>query len=80
VSYFRLQKAGKISPRAIHRFLNSTSRLSQNAGQVTPGKCAHRDCANSRGHSKFGVNPWMAQIIEARLVHRNPGRSLMHAT
>jgi len=35
VSYFRLQKAGKISPRTIHRFLNSTSRLSQNAGQVT---------------------------------------------
>jgi hypothetical protein len=34
VSYFRLQKAGKISPRTIQRFLNSTSRLSQNAGQV----------------------------------------------
>src|SRR5689334_4703204 len=35
VSYFRLQKAGKIGPRTVHSFSDSTSRLSQNAGQVT---------------------------------------------
>jgi hypothetical protein len=35
VSYFRPQKAGKIGPRTIHSLSDSTSRLSQNAGQVT---------------------------------------------
>jgi len=34
VSYFRPQQAGKIGPRTIQRFPDSTSRLSQKAGQV----------------------------------------------
>jgi hypothetical protein len=34
VSYFRPQQAGKIGPRTIHSFSDSTSRLSQNAGRV----------------------------------------------
>ena len=34
MSYFRPQKAGKIGPRTIYSFSDSTSRLSQNAGQV----------------------------------------------
>ncbi len=36
MSYFRLQQAGKIGPRTVYSLLNSTSRLSQNAGQVKP--------------------------------------------
>ena len=34
MSYFRPQQAGKIGPRTVYSLLNSTSRLSQNAGQV----------------------------------------------
>jgi len=34
VSYFRLQQPGKIGPGTIHSFSDSTSLLSQNAGQV----------------------------------------------
>jgi hypothetical protein len=35
VSYFRPRQTGKIGPRTIHSFSDSTSRLSQNAGRVT---------------------------------------------
>lgn len=35
MSYFRPQQAGNIGPRTIHRLPDSTSLLSQNAGQVT---------------------------------------------
>ena len=35
MSYFRPQQAGKIDPRTIHSFSDSTSLLSQNAGQVS---------------------------------------------
>jgi hypothetical protein len=48
VSYFRPQKAGKIGPRTVHSFSDSTSLLSQKAGQVNPAKCAHPDCLISR--------------------------------
>jgi hypothetical protein len=39
VSYFRPQKAGKIGPRTVHSFSDSTSRLSQKAGQVKTANC-----------------------------------------
>jgi len=34
VNYFRPQQAGKIGPKAVHSFSDSTSLLSQNTGQV----------------------------------------------
>jgi hypothetical protein len=34
VSYFRPLQAGKTGPRTVNRFPDSTSQLSQNAGQV----------------------------------------------
>jgi hypothetical protein len=48
VSYFRPQKAGKIGPRTVHSFSDSTSRLSQKAGQVIPAKCALSECLKLR--------------------------------
>jgi hypothetical protein len=44
VSYFRPQKAGKIGPRTDHSFSDSTSRLSQNAGQVKTVRVPPRIC------------------------------------
>ena len=51
MSYFRPQKAGKIGPRTVHSFLDSTSRLSQNAGQVNLAKCALSECLKLRVQS-----------------------------
>jgi hypothetical protein len=45
VSYFRLQQAGKIGPRTVYSLLNSTSRLSQNAGQVILTPYSKQACA-----------------------------------
>jgi len=53
VSYFRPQKAGKIGPRTIHSFSDSTSRLSQKAGQVNKDKVVITDCTLCRKH--FGT-------------------------
>ena len=44
MSYFRPQKAGKIGPRTVHSFLDSTSRLSQNTGQVTESNASELHC------------------------------------
>jgi hypothetical protein len=55
VSYFRPQKAGKIGPRTVHSFSDSTSRLSQNAGQVMPAKCALSECLKLRVQSTIGT-------------------------
>jgi hypothetical protein len=51
VSYFRPQQAGKIDPRSIHSFSDSTSLLSQNAGQVNSATCASRNCLTLGVHS-----------------------------
>jgi hypothetical protein len=59
VSYFRLQKAGKISPRTIHRFLNSTSRLSQNAGQVKTASVPIENCLTEGVQSSGNYLPLM---------------------
>jgi hypothetical protein len=50
VSYFRPQKAGKIGPRTVHSFSDSTSRLSQNAGQVTIARVPIPNCLNRGVH------------------------------
>ena len=52
MSYFRPQQAGKIDPRTIHSFSDSTSLLSQNAGQVIPAKCALFECLKLRVQSR----------------------------
>jgi hypothetical protein len=61
VSYFRPQQAGKIGPRTVHSFSDSTLRLSQNAGQVIPAECALSEClklrvqsTGNRQRSKYG--------------------------
>ena len=51
MSYFRPQKAGKIGPRTVHSFSDSTSRLSQNAGRVSLAKCASSNGLTLGGHS-----------------------------
>src|ERR1039458_663602 len=51
MSYFKAQQAGKIGPRTIHSFPDSTSLLSQNAGQVNPAKCALSECLKLRVQS-----------------------------
>jgi hypothetical protein len=51
VSYFRPQKAGKIGPRTVYSFSDSTSRLSQNAGQVITMKRATKNCLKIGVHS-----------------------------
>jgi hypothetical protein len=48
VSYFRPQKAGKIGPRTIQSFSDSTSLLSQNAGQVSDLCMQTRTCLINR--------------------------------
>ena len=49
MSYFRPQKAGKIGPRTIHTFPDSTSGLSQKAGQVKRFKVCTIKLSHSRG-------------------------------
>jgi hypothetical protein len=49
VSYFRPEQAGKIGPRAIHSFPDSTSLLSQNAGQVTKPRVLTYDWTKNGG-------------------------------
>ena len=51
MSYFRPQQAGKIGPRTIHSFSDSTSRLSQNAGQVNDAPSATKNCLKIGVHS-----------------------------
>jgi len=58
VSYFRPEQAGKIGPRTIHSFSDSTSRLSRKAGQVIPAKCAHSSCLISRVQSSESDGFW----------------------
>jgi hypothetical protein len=55
VSYFRPQKAGKIGPRTVHSFSDSTSQLSQKAGQV------NRDVAEQRNGAYCGWQ-WRQQL------------------
>jgi hypothetical protein len=52
VSYFRPQQAGKIDPRTIHSFSDSTSLLSQNAGQVKLWSVATKNCLKIGVHSR----------------------------
>jgi integrase len=54
VSYFRPQQAGKIGPRTLYSFSDSTSRLSQNAGRS--GVHAFRYGCNRRWELS-GMNP-----------------------
>jgi hypothetical protein len=44
VSYFRPQQAGKIGPRTVHGFSDSTSRLSQNAGRIKAAGVLIENC------------------------------------
>jgi hypothetical protein len=55
VSYFRPQKAGKIGPRTIHSFSDSTSWLSKKAGQVNASRIQLRGCLEMRGRSSVGT-------------------------
>jgi hypothetical protein len=49
VSYFRPQQAGKIGPRTILDFSDSTSLLSQNVGAGQNGRCANPKLSQQRG-------------------------------
>ena len=64
MSYFRAQQAGKIGPRTIHSFPDSTSLLSQNAGQVNPAKCALSECLKLRVQSNAPAFLFVSFVIE----------------
>ena len=55
MSYFKAQQAGKIGPRTIHSFPDSTSLLSQNAGQVTYERFYHNLALFSGGTIALSV-------------------------
>jgi hypothetical protein len=79
VNYFRPQQAGKIGPRTIHRFPDSTSRLSQKAGQVIPAKCAISVCLkigvqSTRENAWIGVAAQLENALES-ILHFMSGRS-----
>jgi hypothetical protein len=61
VSYFRPQQAGKIGPRTVYSFSDSTSRLSQNAGQVKTARVPIPNCLN-RGVHPNGACPGRAYV------------------
>ena len=52
MSYFRPQQAGNIGPRTVYRIPDSTSLLSQNAGQVNSARCALSECLKLRVQSR----------------------------
>ena len=47
------QQARKTDPRTVHSFSDSTSLLSQNAGQVTLGSMATKNCLTIGVHSRW---------------------------
>ena len=61
MSYFRPQKAVKIGPRTRNSFSDSTSRLSQNAGQVRTACVPIPNCLN-RGVHPTNLCPKRASI------------------
>jgi hypothetical protein len=66
VSYFRPLQAGKTGPRTVNRFPDSTSQLSQNAGQVKLQVCrfqtvstagfAPNDCVKCASLERYSLN------------------------
>jgi hypothetical protein len=64
VSYFRPQKAGKIGPRTVHSFSDSTSRLSQNAGQVKIQNGGNQNCLKTGVHSMTAkLDGWSSNSV-----------------
>jgi acyl-CoA reductase-like NAD-dependent aldehyde dehydrogenase len=82
VSSFRPQQAGNIVPRTIHRIPDSTSLLSQNAGQVTGIVLADADpqaIAEDLFRSMFALSGQGCVTLKRPFVHESINQPLTEA-